>query len=72
LGDTSDSLKKVVDEEVKKCVAGKSLKKCIFTCKFEGIECKIGNKPYPISKISDNLLSKKKRKKIDDNVYGLE
>ncbi|XP_045797435.1 U6 snRNA phosphodiesterase isoform X1 [Trifolium pratense] len=72
LGDTSDSLKKVVNEEVKKCVAGKSLKKCIFTCKFEGIECKIGNKAYTICKISDKLLSKKKRKKIDDNVYSLE
>ncbi|XP_012567273.1 uncharacterized protein [Cicer arietinum] len=53
LGDTSHSLKKVVDEELKKCVVGKSLKKCIFTCKFKGIECKIGNKTYTICKISD-------------------
>lgn len=53
LGDTADSLKKTVDDEIKKCVSGKSLKKCIFTCKFKGIECKIGQKTYKICKISD-------------------
>ncbi|KAI5430607.1 uncharacterized protein LOC127127968 isoform X2 [Lathyrus oleraceus] len=53
LGNTSDSLKKVVGEEMKKSVTGKSLKKCVFTCKFRGIECKIGNKTYTICKVSD-------------------
>jgi len=53
IGDTADSLKKVVDDEIKKCVTEKSLKKCIFTCKFKGIECKIGQKTYKICKISD-------------------
>lgn len=53
LGDTADSLKKVVDDEIKKCVTGKSLKKCIFTYQFKGIECKIGQKTYKICKISD-------------------
>ncbi|XP_058722979.1 uncharacterized protein LOC131594797 isoform X1 [Vicia villosa] len=52
LGDTSDSLKKIVGEEMKKCVTGKSLKKCVFTCKFKDIECKIGNKTYIICKVS--------------------
>ncbi|XP_058736780.1 uncharacterized protein LOC131609134 isoform X2 [Vicia villosa] len=53
LGDTSDPLKKIVGDEMKKCVTGKSLKKCVFTCKFKGIECKIGNKTYTICKVSD-------------------
>ncbi|XP_057437253.1 uncharacterized protein LOC130729498 [Lotus japonicus] len=53
LGDITHSLKKVVDEEIKQCVVGKSLKKCIFNCKFKGIECKIGKKSYKICKISD-------------------
>lgn len=52
LGDISHSLKKLVDEEMK-CAAGKSLKKCIFSCKFKGIECKIGKKTYTIYKFSD-------------------
>ncbi|XP_027336532.1 U6 snRNA phosphodiesterase isoform X2 [Abrus precatorius] len=51
LGDITHSLKKVVDEEMKKNAVGKSLKKCIFNCKFEGVECKIGNKTYTIGKI---------------------
>ncbi|OIW01092.1 hypothetical protein TanjilG_25200 [Lupinus angustifolius] len=51
--DISNSLKKVVDEEMKKSVAGKPLKKCIFSCKFSGIECKIGQKTYAVCKISD-------------------
>ncbi|KAL2337198.1 hypothetical protein Fmac_011644 [Flemingia macrophylla] len=52
IGDISDSLKKVVDKEMK-CAVGKSLNKCIFSCKFKGIECKIGNKTHTICKISD-------------------
>ncbi|KAK7395630.1 hypothetical protein VNO78_16194 [Psophocarpus tetragonolobus] len=52
LGDITHSLKKVVDEEMK-CAVGKSLKKCIFSCKFKGIECKIGKKAYPICRLSD-------------------
>ncbi|TKY66333.1 U6 snRNA phosphodiesterase [Spatholobus suberectus] len=51
LGDIAHSLKKVVDEEMQ-CAVGKSLK-CIFSCKFKGIECKIGKKTYTICKISD-------------------
>ncbi|XP_057970856.1 uncharacterized protein LOC131159732 [Malania oleifera] len=43
LGDISISLKRVV-EELKKGL----LQKHIFTCKFNGIECKIGNKTYKI------------------------
>ncbi|RDX65509.1 U6 snRNA phosphodiesterase, partial [Mucuna pruriens] len=52
LGDISHSLKKIINEEMK-CDVGKSLKKCIFSCKFKGIECKIGKKTYTICKISD-------------------
>ncbi|XP_014523997.1 U6 snRNA phosphodiesterase isoform X1 [Vigna radiata var. radiata] len=52
LGDISHSLKKVVDEEMK-CAVGKSFKKSIFSCKFKGIECKIGKKAYTICKIPD-------------------
>ncbi|XP_027928969.1 U6 snRNA phosphodiesterase-like isoform X2 [Vigna unguiculata] len=52
LGDISHSLKKVVDEEMKFAV-GKSFEKSIFSCKFKGIECKIGKKAYAICKIPD-------------------
>nr|ACU24462.1 unknown [Glycine max] len=52
LGDIAHSLKKIVDEEMK-CAVGKSLKKCIFSCKFKSIECKIGKKAYTICKIFD-------------------
>ncbi|XP_061368252.1 uncharacterized protein LOC133311252 [Gastrolobium bilobum] len=52
MGDITHSLKKNVDEEMKKFI-GKSSKKCIFNCKFKGIECKIGKKIYTICKISD-------------------
>lgn len=52
LGDISHSLKKVVDEQMK-CAVGKSLRKCVFSCKFKGIECKIGKKTYTICKFSD-------------------
>ncbi|KAF7810078.1 U6 snRNA phosphodiesterase [Senna tora] len=53
LDDISHSLKKVIGEEMNRCAVEKSLKRCIFTCKFKGIECKIGNKTYTICKISD-------------------
>ncbi|KAK8466667.1 hypothetical protein PHAVU_008G143300 [Phaseolus vulgaris] len=46
-GDIGHSLKKVVDEEMK-CSVGKSFKKSIFSCKFKGIECKVGKKAYAI------------------------
>ncbi|KAK7316604.1 hypothetical protein RJT34_00193 [Clitoria ternatea] len=52
-GDITNSLKKVVDDEMNKCAVGKSLKKCIFNCKFKGIECKVGKKTCWICKISD-------------------
>ncbi|XP_014502456.1 U6 snRNA phosphodiesterase [Vigna radiata var. radiata] len=51
LGDIAHSLKKVVDEEMK-YAGGKSFKS-IFSCKFKGIECKIGKKAYAICKIPD-------------------
>ncbi|KAK7339359.1 hypothetical protein VNO77_20020 [Canavalia gladiata] len=53
LGDINHSLKKVVEEESKKYAVGESLKKCIFNCKFKGVECKIGKKTYTICKILD-------------------
>ncbi|GLU20858.1 hypothetical protein SLE2022_370360 [Rubroshorea leprosula] len=41
LGDIGDSLKRVV-EDVKRSSFRASLQNHVFTCKFEGIECKIG------------------------------
>ncbi|XP_015958890.2 uncharacterized protein LOC107482809 isoform X1 [Arachis duranensis] len=52
LGDISHSLKNTVNEVSKNCVA-KSPNKSIFSCKFKGIECKIGKKIYTVCKISD-------------------
>ncbi|KAL3647542.1 hypothetical protein CASFOL_008510 [Castilleja foliolosa] len=48
VGDISDSLKKVIGEEIKK--RGFS-QKHIFTCLFGGISCKIGNRSYEICKV---------------------
>ncbi|CAL1405597.1 unnamed protein product [Linum trigynum] len=48
-GDISGSLKRAVEEEARRPVL-----KRVFTCKFSGIECKIGNKTYRICKISDD------------------
>lgn len=48
LGDSSDSFKRAVAEEMK--WGGGSSQKCIFACKFSGIICKIGNKSYEICK----------------------
>ncbi|XP_074268705.1 uncharacterized protein LOC141592048 [Silene latifolia] len=55
LDDVSDLLKRVVEEESKKhpTIGGSSLKR-VFTVKFSGIECKIGNKPYKICKLPGN------------------
>ncbi|XP_054814578.1 uncharacterized protein LOC129315082 [Prosopis cineraria] len=53
LGDISHSLKKVVEEVIKGSAVEKSVNKWSFTCKFKGIECKIGSKTYTICKLSD-------------------
>lgn len=54
LGDISELMKRVVDEEMKKCNSlGGSLRKCIFTCKFGGILCRIGKKTYEICKTQE-------------------
>ncbi|KAF5456212.1 hypothetical protein F2P56_025717, partial [Juglans regia] len=53
LGDISDSLERVVGEEIRRFNVGSSLHKRIFTSKFGGIECKIGNKTYKICKFQD-------------------
>ncbi|XP_050254337.1 uncharacterized protein LOC126700298 [Quercus robur] len=54
LGDVSDSLKRIVEEEMKRVNVRGSLQKCIFTSKFSGIECKIGQKTYKICKVQDD------------------
>lgn len=53
LGETSHSLNEAIDG-LKRCVrnAGSSTKH-IFTCKFSGIECKVGKKSYIICKCQD-------------------
>ncbi|EEF51635.1 U6 snRNA phosphodiesterase 1 [Ricinus communis] len=53
LGDISDSLKRVVEEEIKKSSIAGLVQKRIFTCKCRGIECKIGNKTYNFCKFLD-------------------
>ncbi|XP_068331127.1 uncharacterized protein [Pyrus communis] len=53
LGDISNSLKKVVEEERRRSTFGGSLQKCIFTSKFNGIECRIGSKTHKICKFSE-------------------
>lgn len=51
LGDISDSLKRVVELEWKRCFSAReSSKKYLFTNNFSGIECKIGKKTYTICK----------------------
>ncbi|XP_044502005.1 U6 snRNA phosphodiesterase-like isoform X1 [Mangifera indica] len=54
LGDISNSLKRVIEEETKKLRVEGSLQKRIFSSKFSGTECKIGSKIYKICKFSDN------------------
>ncbi|CAN4105400.1 unnamed protein product [Withania somnifera] len=54
LGDIRDTLKRMVKEEMKKYKAGStSQQKCIFTSKFSGILCKIGNKMHEICKFQE-------------------
>ncbi|GAV73388.1 HVSL domain-containing protein [Cephalotus follicularis] len=54
-GSISDSIKRAVEAETKRSNVGDSLQSRIFTSKFSGIECKIGNKTYKICKFSDEL-----------------
>lgn len=54
LGNISDSLKRAVEEMRRPINVGGSVQKRIFTCKFNGIECKIGNKTYKICKSSED------------------
>uniref|UniRef100_M1AF57 U6 snRNA phosphodiesterase 1 n=1 Tax=Solanum tuberosum TaxID=4113 RepID=M1AF57_SOLTU len=54
LGDIRDTLKRMVEEEMKKYKVGSSSRqKCIFTSKFTGILCKIGNKMHEICKFQE-------------------
>ncbi|CAN7030448.1 hypothetical protein Bca4012_044303 [Brassica carinata] len=53
LGDIRTSLKGAVDGELKKLRAGGCVQNRIFTSKFSGIECKIGNKTHKICKLPD-------------------
>ncbi|XP_024012392.1 U6 snRNA phosphodiesterase isoform X2 [Eutrema salsugineum] len=53
LGDIRASLKGAVDRELSKLRAGGCLQNRIFTTKFCGIECKIGNKTHKICKLPD-------------------
>lgn len=54
LGDIRDTLKRMVEEEMKKYKVGSSSQqKCIFTSKFSGILCKIGNKMHEICKFQE-------------------
>ncbi|KAL3341839.1 hypothetical protein AABB24_026053 [Solanum stoloniferum] len=54
LGDIRDTLKRMVEEEMKKYKVGSSSRqKCIFTSKFSGILCKIGNKMHEICKFQE-------------------
>ncbi|KAF8412472.1 hypothetical protein HHK36_000436 [Tetracentron sinense] len=53
LGDISHSLKRVVQELNRDSINGGSSQKSIFTIKFSGIKCKIGNRPYKICKFPE-------------------
>lgn len=54
LGEIRDTLKRMVEEEMKKYKAGSNpQQKCIFTSKFSGIFCKIGNKMHEICKFQE-------------------
>ncbi|KAI8564465.1 hypothetical protein RHMOL_Rhmol03G0183800 [Rhododendron molle] len=54
MGDISDLLKRVVVEALKEFTGLRGYAgKCIFTCKFSGINCKIGNKAYEICKFQE-------------------
>lgn len=51
LGDSSDLLRRVVEETKKQPDSGGSVQKRVFTVKFTGIECKIGSKTYKLCKL---------------------
>ncbi|CAB4301597.1 unnamed protein product [Prunus armeniaca] len=51
--DISSSLKQAVEEERRRSTVGGSLQKCLFTSKFNGIECRIGSKTHKICKFSE-------------------
>ncbi|KAK6135558.1 hypothetical protein DH2020_030666 [Rehmannia glutinosa] len=54
VGDISDFLKRVIGEEMKRHNATGGLsQKRIFTCRFGGISCKIGNRSYEICKVQE-------------------
>ncbi|KAL9163627.1 hypothetical protein ABFS82_06G053200 [Erythranthe guttata] len=56
VGDISSSLKRVVGEEMRRqnnAIVGGLSQKRLFTCKFGGISCKIGNKTYEICKVQE-------------------
>ncbi|KAF8110416.1 hypothetical protein N665_0084s0026 [Sinapis alba] len=53
LGDIRTSLKRALDGELKKLRGGGCVQTRIFTSKFCGIECKIGNKTHKICKLPD-------------------
>lgn len=54
LGEIRDTLKRMVEEEMKNYKAGSNpQQKCIFTSKFSGISCKIGNKMHEICKFQE-------------------
>ncbi|PWA48802.1 hypothetical protein CTI12_AA482860 [Artemisia annua] len=49
VGDISQSLKRAVEGETKKYInVGGSSTRCMFTCKFSSIVCKVGSKTYNI------------------------
>ncbi|KAK2977604.1 hypothetical protein RJ640_007240 [Escallonia rubra] len=55
LGDISDLLKRVVEEEMKRyIVVGGSSKRRLFSCKFSGIECKVGCKIHKICRFPED------------------
>ncbi|KAF7146843.1 hypothetical protein RHSIM_Rhsim03G0158000 [Rhododendron simsii] len=57
MGDISDLLKRVVVEALKEFTALRGdARKYIFTCKFSGINRKIGNKAYEICKFQESYI----------------
>ncbi|KGN50332.1 U6 snRNA phosphodiesterase [Cucumis sativus] len=53
LGDVSQLSSQAVHNELKRSAVKEPFKRCIFTTKFNGIECKIGKKMYKICKFPD-------------------
>ncbi|PIN05692.1 hypothetical protein CDL12_21763 [Handroanthus impetiginosus] len=54
VGDISNSLKRMIEEEMKRHTAiGGLSQRRLFTWKFGGISCKIGNKTYEICKVQE-------------------